>query len=73
MPNSWNKQSYVQGFDWKSIDLKKPVSMFEHTKIYEDLVESSLKIYKREYATRDDHSRKNRGEYALSHTSSAMS
>ena len=33
MPNSWSKQAYVQGFDWKSITLKKSVNMFERMEI----------------------------------------
>ena len=33
MSNRWYKQAYVQGFDWKSISLKKAVNMFERMDI----------------------------------------
>ena len=28
MPNSWSKQAYVEGFDWKYINFNKSVNMF---------------------------------------------
>ena len=45
MPNSWSKQAYVQGFDWKSISFKKDSNMFERVEIaeyiYQGVVEPS--------------------------------
>ena len=45
MPNSWSKQAYVQGFDYKYISLKKYVNMFEQIDIsgfiYEGVLEPS--------------------------------
>ena len=35
MPNSWSKQAYVQGFDWKYITSKKSVNLFERMEIAE--------------------------------------
>ena len=47
MPNSWSKQAYVQGFDWKSITFKEYVSLFERMEIagyiYEGVVQPSYK------------------------------
>ena len=37
MPNSWSKEAYVQGFDWKSISFKKVVNMFERREIAESI------------------------------------
>ena len=37
MPNSWSKQAYVQGFDWKSINLKQSVNLFERMDIAESM------------------------------------
>ena len=39
MPNSWSKQSYIQGFDCKSITFKNDVNIFEHMKIAESMYE----------------------------------
>ena len=33
MPNSWNKQAYVQIFDWKFITFKKSGNVFERMNI----------------------------------------
>ena len=45
MPNTWSKQAYVQGFDYKYISFKKDANMFEHMEItepiYEGVVEHS--------------------------------
>ena len=47
MPNSWSKQAYVQGFDYKYISFKKYVNMFEKMEIsgfiYEGVLEPSYK------------------------------
>ena len=40
MPNSWPKTVYVQGFNCKSILLKKDVHMFENMEIAESIYES---------------------------------
>ena len=42
MPNICYKQSYVQGFDCKSISFKKAVNMFERMKIAESIYEGVL-------------------------------
>ena len=53
MNNIWSKQAYVQGFEYKSITLKKAVDMFERLEsaqyIYKGVVEN---FYKR--STRAD-------------------
>ena len=45
MHNIWSKQSYVQGFDCRSISLKEAVNIFELMEIaesiYEDVLETS--------------------------------
>ena len=40
VPNSWSKQAYVQGFDWKSITLKKSFKLFERMDIAESMFKS---------------------------------
>ena len=37
MTNGWNKESYVQGFDYESITFSKSVNIFEHIKMYENI------------------------------------
>ena len=39
MPNRWSKQSYVQGFDCKTIYFKKVLIMFERMEISESIYE----------------------------------
>ena len=77
MPNSWSKQSYVQGFDCGYIAFKKSVDMFERIYIeeyiYEGVVEALYTQYNRSDDIRAGHSRKNIEEDASSHTYSAMS
>ena len=45
MPNSWSKQAYVQGFNWKYTTLKQSVNLFERMDIaeyiYKGVVEPS--------------------------------
>ena len=45
MPNSWSKQAYVKGFDWKSITLKKSVNVFERMDIAEYIYKSVVEYY----------------------------
>ena len=40
MPNSWSKQAYVQGFDWRYISLKKSINLFERMEIAESIYDS---------------------------------
>ena len=42
MPNSWYKQSYVQGFDYESIKFKKAANMFERMEITESIYEGAV-------------------------------
>ena len=64
MPDSWSKQTYVQGFYYESITLKKYGNMFEHIDIseyiYYGIVEPSYKQFTRSDATRVGLSSKNR-------------
>ena len=39
MPNVWNKQAYVQGFDYKTVTFKEYVNNFEHMEIVETIYE----------------------------------
>ena len=38
-PNSWYKQTYVQGFDFESISFKMSVNIFECMEIAESIYE----------------------------------
>ena len=55
IPNIWNKQAYVQGFDCELITLKKQFNMFKQMEIlesiYECVVEPLYKKSTREYST----------------------
>ena len=77
IPNSWIKQSYVQGFDCGSINKDKSVNMFERTEIaessYEGVVEPFYKEPNRSDSNRDGLSSKMRGESAPSTTYPKMS
>ena len=70
MPDSWCKQSYVQGFDYESITFNKAVNMFELMEtaesVYEGVEEPSYKKPTRADANRAVQIRKNRGEVASS-------
>ena len=63
MPNIWINKDYVQGFDGKSINLKKAVNIFERMKIaesiYEDVVEPSYEQSTRSDGTYAGHIRQN--------------
>ena len=39
MPNVWNKQAYVQGFDYKTVTFKEDKNTFEHMEIVEAIYE----------------------------------
>ena len=45
MPNSWNKQAYVQVFDCESISFLKAVNMFEQMDISESIYEGVAEPY----------------------------
>ena len=68
MPDSWCKQSYVQGFDYESITFNKAVNMFELMEtaesVYEGVEEPSYKKPTRADANRAVQIMKNRGEVA---------
>ena len=49
MPSSWSKQAYVQGFDWKSITLKKSVNVFGRMDITESIYEGTVEPFYKNY------------------------